>query len=83
MSTGIWLIKKRQKGGDIRPEYHYGCSGNFDCTGDNLGGLVTYIPAAIETGVKAIISTIQLPYQIGQTLVSDNPPNPNEIHLQY
>lgn len=79
--TGFWIINHKQKGGNIRPTYDSGGTdwGDF---GSDIGGLITYIPAAIETGVMTIYSTIQLPGEIAGTLTSDNPPNPNEVQLK-
>lgn len=88
-NTGFWIVGennqskrvKKQRGGNIRPTYNSGGTswGNF---GSDIYGLVVYIPAAIETGVKTIYSTIKLPGEIAGTLTSDNPPNPNEIRLE-
>jgi hypothetical protein len=81
-SDGLWLINmKQQRGGDIRPNYSSGGTswGDF---GADIRGLLVYIPAAIETGVMSIYSTIKLPGEIAGTLTSDNPPNPNEVHLK-
>ena len=94
---GLWLLppveeihkkKKRtskkgrtQKGGAIRPNYNRGGEdwGDF---GSDIIGLVTYIPASIEVGIKAIWSTAKLPGEIAGTLVNENPPNPNEVKLE-
>lgn len=93
---GLWLLppveevrkvqkkrdrKEKQKGGAIRPNYNRGGEswGDF---GSDIMGLVTYIPASIEVGIKAIWSTAKLPGEIASTLVNENPPNPNEIKLE-
>jgi hypothetical protein len=93
---GLWLlpsveeVKKKkkshkkgnkQKGGSIRPTYDRGGERWRDF-GSDIMGLVTYIPASIEVGVKAIWSTAKLPGEIASTLVNENPPNPNEIKLE-
>jgi len=79
-NTGLWLIEQ-QRGGDIRPTYDAGGS-SWGSFGSNIRGLITYIPAAIETGILTIYSTIKLPGEIAGTLTSDNPPYPNEVSLR-
>jgi len=94
--TGLWLLPpledvrkkkktlkrgRKQKGGSIRPNYNSGGQSWGDFIPDIIG-LVTYIPASINVGVKGIVSTARLPGEIASTLVSENPPNPNEVKLE-